>query len=330
MGKLSILITQYKETQDIIKPLLDSINIQQGIDFKENLEVIIGNDGSDVLLPNDFLNSYSYQIEYRKFEHINLPGCRKNLFPFATGDYVMWCDADDMFNSPDAIAIMLQEMDKGKDAFVSSVLQELVIANDEKIYNVVNKNTIWVHGKVYRRQFLIDNKIVWHPELTCHEDSCFNVLALTLAKDKVCFYDIPLYIWKYRPVSICRGDDLYLPKTWCAMINSYDMLVEDFQDRGYGLHSKFYSYYCLVASYYEMSREEWRRPESIEYAARAYKKLVEFYNKRYLLLKNFTETEYIEKCQQMNEKLAKENGVNPDAMSVSFSQWIESLLTIYG
>ena len=63
--KFQILIPQYKETDDIVKPLLDSIAIQQNIDFNE-IGVIICNDGSDIYLTEDFLKSYPFKIEYYK------------------------------------------------------------------------------------------------------------------------------------------------------------------------------------------------------------------------------------------------------------------------
>lgn len=60
--KLQILIPQYQETDEIIKPLLDSIALQQSVDLNE-VGVIITNDGSDVKLSEDLLNSYPYKIE---------------------------------------------------------------------------------------------------------------------------------------------------------------------------------------------------------------------------------------------------------------------------
>ena len=50
MKKLQILVPQYKETEDIIKPLLDSIEVQQNVDLKNDVGVIIVNDGTDVHL----------------------------------------------------------------------------------------------------------------------------------------------------------------------------------------------------------------------------------------------------------------------------------------
>ena len=42
--KLQILIPQWNETDEIIKPLLDSIQIQQNVDLKKDVGVIIVND----------------------------------------------------------------------------------------------------------------------------------------------------------------------------------------------------------------------------------------------------------------------------------------------
>ena len=48
--KLQILIPQYKETKAVIKPLLDSIAVQQRIDLKNDISVIIVSDGGETLL----------------------------------------------------------------------------------------------------------------------------------------------------------------------------------------------------------------------------------------------------------------------------------------
>ena len=61
--KLQILIPQYDETDEVIKPLLDSIEIQQNVNF-DDIGVIIVNDGSEIHLTEEFLNHYSYKIEY--------------------------------------------------------------------------------------------------------------------------------------------------------------------------------------------------------------------------------------------------------------------------
>ena len=59
--KLQILVPQYKETDDIIKPLLDSIEVQQNVDLKNEVGVIIVNDGTDVHLSEELLSRYTFR-----------------------------------------------------------------------------------------------------------------------------------------------------------------------------------------------------------------------------------------------------------------------------
>ena len=84
--KLQILVPQYKETDEVVKPLLDSIAIQQAVDFNE-IGVIICNDGSDTFLSEDFLNSYPYKIEYYKCPHQGVSATRNECFERALSDY---------------------------------------------------------------------------------------------------------------------------------------------------------------------------------------------------------------------------------------------------
>ena len=99
--KLQLLIPQFNETDEIMRPMLESIAIQQGVDLKNDIEVIIGNDGSENKLSEEFLGSFSFPLWYVFFDHTGLPGTRGKLFDLATADYVMFCDADDMFLTND-------------------------------------------------------------------------------------------------------------------------------------------------------------------------------------------------------------------------------------
>ena len=94
--KLQILIPQYNETDEIIKPLLDSIAIQQNVDFNE-IGVIIVNDGSGILLSDKLLMKYPFKIEYYIEAHRGVSATRNACLDHATAEYVMFCDADDMF-----------------------------------------------------------------------------------------------------------------------------------------------------------------------------------------------------------------------------------------
>lgn len=121
--KLQILIPQYKETDEVIKPLLDSIALQQSIDMNE-IGVIICNDGSDIFLTDTLLNSYPYKIEYYKEPHRGVSATRNACLDHATADYIMFCDADDMFYSVCGLWQMFREMNIGFDSMVSLFIEE--------------------------------------------------------------------------------------------------------------------------------------------------------------------------------------------------------------
>ena len=284
MSKLQILIPQYNEDDNTIKPLLDSIAIQQRIDFND-IEVFIGNDGSNTKLSIDFLKTYKYRIQYHYFEHARLAGTRKKLFDLSTADYVMFCDADDLFISTIALSLIMQQIDTGFDLLVCDFIEENKYPDGRIAYIPRTNDSVFVHGKVYRRQFLLDNKIEWHSELHEHQDSAYNVLARTCSKKTLCL-KIPIYMWHSNPNSICRKNGIYhLPNTWCHMIDSYDALIDDLKDRAYGSQSCYYAKYCLYATYFELSHDIWKQDEVQERKFAVYRRLAEFYFKHEMLIR---------------------------------------------
>ena len=108
MKKFNILIPQYNETEKDISHLLDSIAIQQNIDFNE-IGVLICNDGSDILLSEDFLKSYKFDIQYFKEPHKGVSATRNFLLDKSDAEYVMFCDADDMFYNACGLWIIFRE-----------------------------------------------------------------------------------------------------------------------------------------------------------------------------------------------------------------------------
>ena len=262
--KFQILIPQYKETDDVVKPLLDSIAIQQNIDMNE-LGVIICNDGSDVFLSDNFLNSYPYKIEYYKEPHKGVSATRNACLDHATADYVMFCDADDMFYSVCGLWQMFREMDVGFDSMVSVFIEETRNPETkEVVYTNHEMDSTFVHGKIHRRQYLLDQKIRFNDKLTIHEDSFFNILCQNLSEN-VKFCPVPFYLWKWRDDSVCRHDPKYILKTYSNMLDSNDALIDEFISRGKSDKAMFYVAFMVFDAYYTMNKPEWIDQENQEY-----------------------------------------------------------------
>lgn len=277
--KLQLLIPQYKETDNIIKPMLDSIALQQNIDFND-IGVIIVNDGSDIFLSDDFLNSYPYEIQYYKAPHKGVSATRNACFDHATADYVMFCDADDMFYNMCGLWIIFREIDQGVfDSLVSIFVEETKnLITGEKIYINHEMDSTFVHGKVHRRKYLIDKGIRWNDKLTIHEDSFFNIQCANLSTN-VKYCQTPFYLWKWRDNSVCRHDPKYILKTYSNLIDSNDALIDAFRSKGAADKAAFYIAFMIFDAYYTMNKPEWINQDNKEYRDTTEKRFSKYYKK---------------------------------------------------
>lgn len=187
--KLQFLIPHYKETFSEIKPLLDSISIQQTVDMND-IGAIIVDDGPDsVKLDETRLSEYPFNIIYRQSPKGGVSATRNACLDLATAEYVMFCDADDMFMNACGLHILFREMNQNEfDMMISTFVEETRdIQNKKPLFINHDVDFTFVHGKVLRREFLKNNNIRWNPDLTIHEDSYFNFLSMKCAKEvKLC------------------------------------------------------------------------------------------------------------------------------------------------
>ena len=278
--KLQILVPQYKETEEIIKPLLDSIEVQQNVDLKNDIGVIIINDGTDVHLSKEFFDRYTYNIKYILAEHDGVSATRNKCLDAATADYVMFCDADDMFYNACGLYIVFREIENGGfDSLVSAFIEESRdFVTQEPVYINHDMDSTFVHGKIHRRQYLIDNNIRWNDDLTIHEDSYFNCLCQRLAKE-LKYSQTSFYLWKWRDTSVCRHDPKYILKTYNNMLDSNDALVTQFINRKCKDDAMFYAVNMIYDAYFTMNKDEWLNQENKEYRYATEKRFKEYWMK---------------------------------------------------
>ena len=316
--KLQILIPQYKETNEIIKPLLDSIALQQNVDFNE-IGVIITNDGTDIHLTSDFLNSYPFKIEYYLNEHKGVSATRNACLDRATAEYVMFCDADDMFFNMCGIWIILNEAEHSHFDCLVSVFVEETRWDGKVGYINREMDSTFVHGKVMRRQYLIDKNIRWNPELTIHEDSYFNTLCQKLSNN-VKYCPAPFYLWKWRDESVCRSDLKYILKTFNNMLESSTALVNELNKRGLYQNAQFYATAMIYDSYYLMNKKEWLDQENKEYRHNTELRFKKYYEDFKVMFDNVAYGDKLQIAQGIRNRYYSEGLL---VESQTFEQWIK-------
>ena len=274
---LDIIIPHYREGEAVIKKLLDSIAFQQKVDF-DSIGVIIANDGFEVTLSQEFLDSYPFSIKYILHTHQGIGLTRQFGLDYSTADYVMFCDDDDMFNSVYGLFVILTAIKhEGGDGVISPFYEEL----ENKLAIHRNKE-IYVHGKVFRRNFLIENNIRWHPNLPFSEDVYFVSLAICLAK-KILAVDVIFYSWCNNSKSASRQPQ-FMGKIYEHVIDSNVYLIEDLMAHNEVEHAHQTFIDFVISSYYAFHRSEWwegleNKKEDMELCiARVYKRYRDWFN----------------------------------------------------
>lgn len=277
---LQLIVPHYKETAAEMEPLLDSIRIQQAIDFNE-VGVIIVYDGEEAYgLPmHDWNVRYPFEIKHLHKDHGGVSAARNFGMDAATAEYIMFCDADDMFCHACGLRIIFDQIAKGFDTMVSAFIEETRNPHTGKpLFVVHEQDTTFVHGKVHRLGYLREKEIRFCNRLTVHEDSYFNNLAQCLVdegKGKYC--PEKFYLWKWRDASICRHDREYMLKTFPAMLDSNDALVDELERRGYTEYANTHAGMMVFEAYYMLNRKEWLEKTNKEYRDRTEKRFAEYF-----------------------------------------------------
>lgn len=206
--KIDVIIPHYKETEKTILQALSSINNQVGVSNIELGAIVVTDcegyafdEAEQILiqaalkLPVRFLNARCHGTGL----------VRQYALNNSNADYVMFCDSDDILASPFVLKYFVDTIKENPDIEViyTSYLEEMY--NGEYRYEQKDDDVsiTTLHGKIYNRQFLVDNKIEF-PDFMISEDGAFNFKVICHAKKAIFNDDIITYIWKYNPKSLTR------------------------------------------------------------------------------------------------------------------------------
>ena len=282
--KIQFLVPQYKENEETISFLLDSIETQLHMD-KKDMGVIICSDGGEYVLDQEFLDKYSYDIEYVICEHRGVSATRNSALILSDAEYVMFCDADDGFVSNIGVYSIIRSLELNPKSEILST--KIFIENNEcgfPEFTIGDHNNTFVHGKIFRREFLISNQLFFDERLLIHEDSYFCNIINFFAKDKI-YNDNAFYCWRKNPNSV-SNQEYYLVKTMWRLLLTNDSLVNLMKSVNIDKSAISESVVDVILQFYcELQNEEWYLGEHKEQLDKTYgvlywymMKNIEYYN----------------------------------------------------
>lgn len=204
---LTIVIPYYKESPRVLFPLLATISTQVGVDFN-NMEVLLVNDGAANALSDKFLGQFALpNIRCVLAKENKGPGVTRQLgIDHAKGEYVIFCDADDILHSVAVLGVFIKEIEEHRPDIICSPFLEELIDKDRYIYLNHEDEITWMFGKAFRRIYLQTKNIRFHEKLRVHEDSYFLGQAWENTTN-IRKLLVTTYVWKFKPDSITRLND---------------------------------------------------------------------------------------------------------------------------
>ena len=207
--KVSVVMPVYN-ADDYIRPAIETVLNQTLSDF----ELICVDDGStDKSL--SIINEYAKKderIKVIKMNHIGVSTARNKGFLKTEGEYVIFLDADDFYESTlleklynaakeqdlDIVATDFDLYDNKKARFIKSAEEEhgnifahgTVASKKEYPDFILQSTTGYVWNKLFRTEFLKEKEILFAPELYVFEDVYFVCCALSLADRVARVYDV--------------------------------------------------------------------------------------------------------------------------------------------
>ncbi|MBR5108640.1 MAG: glycosyltransferase [Clostridia bacterium] len=130
MDKVSILLSIYKPNMIYLKEQLLSLNNQT----YSNIELVVWNDCPEQEIDRDFFNQCITRFPIRFYDNkVNLGyiGAFSKLSELAEGEYVSYCDQDDIWE-PEKVAKCIQVIQDSKS--VASVCDKALMSADGEIY----------------------------------------------------------------------------------------------------------------------------------------------------------------------------------------------------
>jgi len=303
---LDIIIPCFNAKKTLGKTLESIKNQKYFKDFK----VYLVNDKSDYNYL-EFINKYKNYFYIKELTHSkNMgPGIARNTgINNSNSKYIMFIDSDDYLISNIALKILVDTIDNGFDMVVSSFMYER-----DNIKIIKENNNVWLHGKIFRREFIENNNIRFN-NTRANEDNGFIRLILFLYPKR---YDIKYltYLYYDNPKSITRKNNRYYRFQGLDGF-TYNMkwAIEEANNKNSdkkSIAATIQSIYVTMYYYYLELYNQYDNNKLIEWTKRfndLYKEYEKYMNDSYTnIFLSQKESEYLQEKKEINKFISYED-----------------------
>lgn len=330
---LDIIVTHYDEPWEIGRPFFDMLEHQLCADMDKITVTIVQDGNENALSWEKLLANYSYKINVITIRHSGVGAARNAGLAGTSSPWVMFCDFDDRLADSCSLSMMLENFPTDDyDIIWSKMVQQCKWFKGDIYLNCVDGvNFTDVAGKMYRRQVLEDNFILFNESEKYFCDQIFNTTLLAIVEPfriaslTTTFYP---YCKTFRPDSL-RHSRVTIEDRLFHMHLMDEIIVNEMKDRGLEYEFGKYVAKAICRYYYEIFD-----PNDSEKPDKWPMDLITFYNNYRDVFKSIspvdldpiraeTEVEAMNFIQTMyNEHRREYYLLNDD---IPFKNWIEEM-----
>ncbi len=269
MALLNLVVTHWKEKWADGRKMFEMLKMQKGVTEGEFSVILVQDGENDSLDIGRITRVYPFVQQIVTIPQGGVSAARNAGLEAADAEWVMFCDFDDCLYSIDSMYRILQSLREAGDQadLVWSDLWIEMVKADGGFTKVLKKwNTVFIHGKVYRRSFLMDSGIRFDTRLSYSEDAMFNALvAMEVLPHRIAKMPETVYMWCYRKESLSNYTGGEVNRARSLFIKRMT-LPEEYDRRGMGYEAMTAAARALMDYYWEsegggkpeaMSQKEW-------------------------------------------------------------------------
>lgn len=208
-NKIDVIIPAYNVPDKILSRCLASIAMQECVD---DVEVTIIDDAS---------TEENYKAVIKNFEplmKINLLIMDVNGGPGAARQYgidntsnelITFIDADDTFVGAHSLFVLRKVMNDNNAVMSIGNFEKVIELENNIAFEIHEENYTWLFGKMFKRLFLKENEIRFHPTSRANEDNGFMRICkfcATKHSKKIVKINKTVYTWNFSKNSITRAN----------------------------------------------------------------------------------------------------------------------------
>ena len=278
-------------------------------------------------MPDGFTEGYPFKINVVNIPHGGISAARNAGLKYSDSEWIMYCDSDDAFLCTTSLQTFFRYMTEDKVLVTSAFFEEAPSYEDGRIVLLWHdgRDYIFVHGKAFRRDWLLKNKIKFHDELKLHEDTYFVAMAKYLAAEQnVVTIRDPLYLWQYNKVSVSRSYDNFVLETYDQLLKKNAALTDELLRRGMFVQAKGIVCRSITDAYCRLHSKKWNTQKNAELIKDA-EDSVAIFLKKYGYIYRGSDPRQIEaNLNDLRDLLVKRDEFDLE-YTIPFDKWVEEL-----